>query len=156
MTSELIAGLGAFKIMFDLAKGLKDASDATTRNTVAIELQEKILTAQAAQMTLVGRVSELEEEVARLETWETEKQGYELHEFETGALAYVMKDEARGATTAHYVCTNCFNNGHASILQKETRQPYHTKFLICNRCSSEIIIHGRRSPEHSQPPRRRR
>ena len=47
MASEIAAGLGAFKAMFDLAKGLKDISDATARNAVAIELQEGILNTSA-------------------------------------------------------------------------------------------------------------
>jgi hypothetical protein len=41
MAAELIAGLGAIKTAFDLAKGLKDIDDATRRNAAVIELQEK-------------------------------------------------------------------------------------------------------------------
>jgi hypothetical protein len=65
MVGEAFAVVGAFKSMMDIAKGLKDISDATKRNAVAIELQEKILSAQAAQSDLVERVRELENELAR-------------------------------------------------------------------------------------------
>ena len=82
MVAEVYAGLGAFKTMFDLAKGLKDMSDASIRNTVAIELQEKILTAQAAQATLLDQIGELGKRVADCETWETDKQRYELKHWE--------------------------------------------------------------------------
>src|SRR5215831_2322334 len=58
MVGELIAGLGAFKTMFDIAKGLKDINDAATRNAAVIELQEKILIAQAQQAALVEHVGE--------------------------------------------------------------------------------------------------
>ncbi|MFZ3324849.1 MAG: hypothetical protein WA231_02690 [Methylocella sp.] len=59
MVAEVFAGLSAIKTAFDLAKGLKDIDDATRRNAVIIELQEKILTAQAAQMELVETINDL-------------------------------------------------------------------------------------------------
>jgi hypothetical protein len=62
----------------DIAKGLKDINDATVRNAAVIELQEKILAAQAEQTALVVRVGELEKEVADLKAWDAEKQRYEL------------------------------------------------------------------------------
>ena len=70
MVAEIYAGLGAFKAMFDIAKGLKDIDDAARRNAAVIELQEKILVAQEAQSTLINRVGELEKEVAGLKSWE--------------------------------------------------------------------------------------
>ena len=74
MAAELITGLGIFKSLFDMAKGLKDVNDATIRNGAIIELQETILSAQEQQAALVEHIRELEKEVARFETWETEKQ----------------------------------------------------------------------------------
>ena len=56
MVGEIYAGLGAFKIMFDTAKALKDMNDAAIRNGAVIELQEQILSAQTQQLTLVDRV----------------------------------------------------------------------------------------------------
>lgn len=41
VVAETIAGLGAFKSMYDMAKALKDINDATVRNGAVIELQEK-------------------------------------------------------------------------------------------------------------------
>ena len=46
MVAEVMTGLGAFKAALDVAKGLKDISDATVRNSAVIELQELILSAQ--------------------------------------------------------------------------------------------------------------
>src|SRR6185503_3530269 len=73
MVGEAIAGLGAVKTAFDLARGLKDISDATIRNGAIIELQEKILTAQQAQATLIERIDQLEKEVAGFEAWDAQK-----------------------------------------------------------------------------------
>jgi hypothetical protein len=58
MVAEVLAGLGAFKTMFDMAKALKDINDAAIRNGAVIELQEQILGAQVAQAALLaGRPS---------------------------------------------------------------------------------------------------
>jgi uncharacterized coiled-coil DUF342 family protein len=73
MVAELITGLGAIKSAFDLAKGLKDIDDAARRNAAVIELQEKILSAQAAQSALVERIGELEKQVAGFKAWEAQK-----------------------------------------------------------------------------------
>jgi hypothetical protein len=88
MAAEVLAGLGAFKTMFDMAKGLKEMNDAAIRNGAVIELQEQILSAQAAQAALIERVRALEAEVASFEKWEADKQKYELKEIRPGVLVY--------------------------------------------------------------------
>ena len=108
MVGEAIAGLSAVKTAFDIAKGLKDIDDASRRNAAVIELQEKILTAQSAQAALIERVGYLEKEVARFETWETEKQRYELKDVGMGSLAYSVKDAMRGSEPPHQICAACY------------------------------------------------
>ena len=56
VVAETIAGLGAFKSMYDMAKAIKDMNDAAVRNAAVIELQEKILAAQSAQAALLERI----------------------------------------------------------------------------------------------------
>ena len=87
MVGEAFARLSALKTAFDLAKGLKDIDDTARRNTAVIELQEKLLIAQSAQAELLERIRTLEEKVANFETWDTEKQRYELKPF-GNAFAY--------------------------------------------------------------------
>jgi hypothetical protein len=115
MTGEVFAGLSAIKTAFDIAKGLKDIDDATRRNAAIIELQKELLAAQATQSDLVQRIGKLEEEVHRFETWEVEKQRYELNAFGTG-FAYIVKPEARGTEPVHQICANCYARGKKSFL----------------------------------------
>ena len=63
MVGEVIAGLGALKTAFDIAKGLKDIDDRVRLNEARMELQEKILDAQQAQATLLEKVNNLEKEI---------------------------------------------------------------------------------------------
>ena len=79
--------------MFD-PKGLKDINDAAARNAVAIDLQEKILAAQAQQAALIEHASQLEKEVAALKVWDVEKARYQLIPIADGVTVYAQK---RGA-----------------------------------------------------------
>jgi hypothetical protein len=74
MVAEVFGGISALKAALDIAKTIKDANDVATRQGIAIKLQEQILSAQAAQLDLIERVSTLKEKLASKETWETEKQ----------------------------------------------------------------------------------
>jgi hypothetical protein len=88
VVGEFAAGLSAFKSMYDIAKGLKDISDATIRNAAVIELQEKILSAQAEQAELIETVSKLKSRVAELEAWDADKKRYRLTDLGGGRMAY--------------------------------------------------------------------
>lgn len=144
MVVETIAGLGAIKTAFDLAKGLKDIDDAVRRNAVIIELQEKILSAQQAQSTLVEAVSELEKEVARLKNWETDKARYELAELAPGAVALALKKSMNNGEPLHHICANCAANGKKSYVQQQVRNSHLDRYK-CNTCGEELTIHKDRS-----------
>lgn len=117
MVGEAFMGLSALKGAFDIAKTLKDIDDAVKRNSAVIDLQEKILAAREAQSSLLDRVSELEEKVASFETWEREKQRYNLKDLGWGAFAYMLKPTERGTEPPTWVCTNCYEHGRKVTLQ---------------------------------------
>ena len=111
---DLIAIKGAvdgLKAARDIAKtaiGLRDAallqSKVIELNDAIISAQSSALDAQAEQFTLVERVGDLEKEIARSKTWDTEKQRYSLTQCAPGAFAYVVKQsEARGEP-GHALC----------------------------------------------------
>lgn len=138
MASELIAGLGAIKTAFDLAKGLKDIDDATRRNAAVIELQEKILSAQMAQATLIERVGDLEKEVTRFETWDTEKKKYELKELYSGFFCYILKEAEEAGEAAHAICANCYQRGSKSILQSNGEPQMFRHAWHCPACKTTV------------------
>ncbi|MGH6847317.1 MAG: hypothetical protein ACREC0_07730 [Methylocella sp.] len=108
MAVDVIASLGAFKTIFDLAKGLKDINDATIRNTAVIELHDKILAAKVEQSELIERNSELEKELAILKAWDAEKERYELVQIAPGVVAYAQKESVCDHEPFHYLCANCY------------------------------------------------
>lgn len=148
MASELIAGLSIFKTLYDSAKALKDINDTAVRNTAVIELQEKILAARETQSALLERVGELEKEVAGFKAWEAEKEKYKLTEVGSGLLAYALKEEGGSSAPKHLLCANCFEHGHKSYLQQETRFPGRTETLACHECGSDLYVQGSPHPDH--------
>ena len=142
MVSELVTGLGLFKTLLNMAKGLKDMNDASVRNAAVIELQEKILAAREQQSALAERVGDLEKEVARFEAWDADKERYELKEIASGQFAYALKEEASDSEPAHMLCANCYGQNQKSILQIEVRDPGRHKVTFCQRCGWDLFSPG--------------
>ena len=112
MVAEIFGGLSAFKTMFDLAKAIKDMDDTIKRNAAVADLWEQIFTAQARYTAAVDRVTELEEKLASFETWDAEKQRYELKQLvPTGpTFAYALKPDAQSGEPFHCICATCYQN----------------------------------------------
>lgn len=154
MIAEGIAGLGALKTAFDMAKGLKDIDDTVRRNTAVIELSEKILAAREAQSILLDRVSALEKEVASFETWDAEKKRYKLTELCPGVTAYSLKEGMEDGEPPHHICGSCYQDRHKSVLQAEFWQPMRCEVLVCHDCGAVLYVKGHPDPEHKalRPP----
>jgi hypothetical protein len=147
MVAEVFASLGALKIAFDIAKGLKDIDDAARRNAAVIELQEKILAAQQSQSGLVETVSDLEKEVARLKDWETDKSRYQLAELRPGLVALAIKPAMQNGEPFHHICADCAAGGKKVYLQKHIAGPYYDEYR-CGGCKSTIGVDKGRPPNH--------
>jgi hypothetical protein len=144
MVAEVFASLSGFKAMYDMAKALKDIDDAVRRNAAVLELQEKILAAREDQAMSLGRISELEKEVATLKAWGAEKENYELKSVYVGAFAYLPKPNTPNATPAHWLCATCYENGKKSLLQDNGRAQENQRISLysCSRpeCGSSIRV----------------
>ena len=146
MVAEVFGSLSAIKSAFDIAKGLKDIDDATRRNAAVIELQEKILTAQQAQATLIETVSNLEKEVTSLKNWEADKARYQLTELGPGVVVLSVKEAMRNGEPFHRICANCASAGKKSYLQQHVRGTSVDRYK-CNSCGEELSVDkGRISP----------
>jgi len=139
MVGEVFAGLGALKTAFDLAKGLKDIDDTARRNAAVIELQEKILTAQVEQAALLDQIRKLEKEVAGFETWEREKQRYELKNLGWGAFAYMLKKAERGTEPPRWICANCYEHDHIATVQYGIFKSGEGYTWYCPSCKNTLM-----------------
>ena len=148
VVAETIAGLGAVKTAFDMAKALQGIHDTAARDRAVIELQKEILVAQTAQSALVESESALKKEVADLKAWDADKQRYQLRDIGRGITAYALKEGMQNGEPEHYLCAACYQRHQKSILQPETRSPGMTKTLVCHDCGSALYLSGTPHPEH--------
>jgi rubrerythrin len=122
--ASIAAAVGSLKTAADIAKGFLSLKETAAIQGKVIELQGHILAAQSSalagqsdQLSLLEEVRSLKAKMAELEAWDTEKKRYDLKNAGYSALVYVLKEEERGSTPPHWVCTNCYERGHAVILQ---------------------------------------
>lgn len=137
MTGEIFAGFKGFGALLDMAKSILQISDTAKRNAIVVELTDKIRAAQDAQFALVERVSDLEKELMRFETWEREKQRYQLEKLPPGILVYSLKTDIENGDPPHKICPNCYEQRRKSILQTEWRHGPVEK-MYCPACKSDF------------------
>jgi hypothetical protein len=81
--------------------------------------------------------------VWQLKGWEAEKQRYEMKQTEAGATVYVMKPDAIGSETPHWICATCYTNGKKSILQASVAilpYPNDSRLWVCAGCPTKIGV----------------
>ena len=113
--------------------------------------QSEAMAAQGEQSTLLQRVAILEKEVADLKAWDAEKQRYELKQLKSLALAYGLKEDAKGSEPSHYICATCYQLGFKSILQPITHYVGRATSLDCAGCGARIYETGTSHPGQTPP-----
>lgn len=150
---DMIAGaFGTLKTASEITQGLlalkTDAavsSKAVELNRVIFEVQHQLFTAQTDYAAVLTRVGELEAQITQLESWETEKQRYQLHELAPASLVYRIKSDMKlDGEPQHDICPNCYEKGQKAILQFSGIEELHPK-LSCPIC--QMTIRGKRIPQ---------
>ena len=147
--TAIAQALGAFKAMKDISQAMIGLRDASAFRERQIEFQQRIIDAQSAislmqeeHSTLITKISDLEKELVRLETWDTDKQKYEMKQLTRKAsnIAYTIKPNAQGSEPFHCICAACYQNIIISILQflKVTVMGSNQHTLKCPVCMTEI------------------
>lgn len=142
--AEISGAVGGLKAALDIAKGLNATAGAVAINDAKIALQSAILDAQGAllaaqetQTANLKRIDELEAKIVEFETWEREKQRYELREISRGVFTYVLKADAQSGEPVHCICARCYEHRERSILQSDGGS-WGTATLTCPACKAEI------------------
>ncbi len=148
--AAIAAAASALKNAYDISKAALGMRDAALVQSKIGEMQGEIssalasaIAAQTDQMAMLRRIGELEKEVVNFETWKTEKERYELKELAPqGIYAYAIKEAVRGAEPAHWICPDCYESRHKSVLQQVTRYPGAADVRLCQRCGWEAYVRG--------------
>lgn len=124
------------KTLLELRDGEKIRAAVFELRSQLMDLQERVLRASEEQIVLMGRVAELEQELADKGERALKRARYERHQFEaTGYVAYRLKAEYRSEEPEHYLCSNCLEKG-------DSQMTLHGKdnVLSCPACKTSIRV----------------
>lgn len=147
--AEIALGVTSLRAALDVAKAMIGLRDAEAFRAKSIELQslileglEKAIEAREAYSAQIDRVRALETEVANLKAWDAEKSRYELKPIGFGVVAYMLKPEARGSETPHWLCPNCYAQGKKAFFQATGAQIMRDSVYRCQGCQGNVAIGG--------------
>jgi hypothetical protein len=144
--SAIAGAMSSLNAAVNITKAMKDLKDWSTVQTQVIELQRTILEAQSGlfsandeRTSLIEKIREAEKRIADLETWNTEKQRYQLTDIGDGNFAYALKESVSNGEPPHYLCTACYQNSKKAILHHlATGSGMHV--LTCPSCVAKMAI----------------
>lgn len=148
MYAEISSAVASAKLALDIAKtanGLANYNDLVSAvsdvNTKLMQATAVALASQEKQMSLVGRVQELEKELVRLKDWEAEASNYETLQIARGLFAYVVKGNVQSMSSTQKLCSNCFHQQTKSFLQESRERTAPRDYnLTCHRCSAKDVF----------------
>ncbi len=150
--SALSALISSFSAAQSIAKGFLELKTLADVQSKVIELQSVILSAQTSALaaqaehaSLAKNVEELERELTSLREWERERSRYSLKQFDCGVFVYELSPSDSRGEPIHWLCSNCFSQGHKSILQYQG-DFYGSEQHSCPRCKTDISISAKRRP----------
>ena len=95
---------------------------------------------------------ELEDEKAKLEGWNAQKERYQLKDYGGSTFAYELKQESAQGEPIHRICPKCYGEGHAAILQFQTRDSFSRDLYNCAWCKNVFAL-GQRKEWEPKPNR---
>jgi hypothetical protein len=101
--------------------------------------QSSALAGYTRELTLLDEIGQLKKRVAEFETWNTQKQRYELKFLGYGAYAYMLKPDARGTEPPHWACTNCYEHGHIVTIQYGVLKRGDGHAWFCPSCHNTVM-----------------
>jgi rRNA maturation endonuclease Nob1 len=141
MYAEISAAIQSTKTLADLLKVARSLSNYNELVLAVSEVNMKLMEATAValksqerQAELQTMVTELERKAADLQLALDRAKDYQLHKFETGALAYSYIGTTE-QVPPHSLCATCFDRGSHSKLQ-----PQGNYALKCHACDSIVQV----------------
>ena len=145
MADPISNTLSTLQSAYSLAKSIADLDEVHAVKvqigellTQIVSAQESALRSQERESALVRHVHELEQRIVQMETWNAEKQRYQLTDFGAGTFAYALKPGMENDEPPHRACANCFKNEHISVLQFRCHDYMSQDVYDCPSCKTEF------------------
>lgn len=144
--ASITATITGLKAASDIVNGLMNAKTSSAVDTAVRELNAHLLTVQreamaanTEQFTMIEEIRALKKEIAHIKAWDSEKKRYQLTDlWNTGVLAYALKESMSNAEPPHYLCTNCYEEGRKRILNLQKNSKSGRLMLVCPFCKTEF------------------
>lgn len=156
---SMAAAMASMKTATDIATALLGFKTDAAVQSKAVELtgallqvQQQLLGAQVEQMKLIKQIDQLEAKLREAQKQDELVHQYQLHRFETGQNAYVLRPEFRNGEQSSYVCSLCFEKDRCAITLHTNGDNEH---LFCPSCRMCIRIAPARPIEAYQSPNMR-
>jgi len=153
--TEIMGAYQGLKAAFGIVEGINATAKEAAINEVKVNLTRHILDAQStllsaneAQLAVVQRIADLEQEIMRLKDWSAERESYQLVSIARIAFAYMPKSGMENGQPAHWLCTNCFDHGRKSFMQHKGSMT--ETLYCCNACKAEFRVPNRSHPDYAQ------
>lgn len=147
-----MALVGSLKTAGEITQAMIGLRDSAQIQSKVIELNGLILAAQNSAFAanvdltrLLQRVNDLEKQVAEFDTWNAEKQRYELVNYGDETYAYRLKGEA-----SHRACAKCFHKKEISILQNVGGIYHGQEQFWCPSCNQKFFFGPYKRSEPTQ------
>lgn len=146
MIPELTSLISSSRAAYDIAKGISALKSEVERNESISKILEVLISVQINALNVNSMAQELQEEkraltqkIMELENWsETEKQ-YILKEIAPGLFVYVYNITHDLTKPIHWLCTKCFNEKKAHIIQID-RESAAGKHYFCPNCNAKYFF----------------
>ena len=147
---SITAAIGGLKAATEMAAALIDIRDATKLQSKIIELNQTIMSAQAAalnaqseQFDLIDRIRSLEEKLNTIEDWEKTKSNFALSEIAEGRYVYTHVGADPDKDPNPYYCATCLDTKRQlTILQTVDHSVGRARSLNCSACKTAIYTIG--------------
>jgi hypothetical protein len=148
MVGEIYGGLHGFKAVLDSLKAVVNIRDEVLRGEASIklvrdviQLQGEVSSAYQEKAALAEKVRALEAEIAQLKAGASDLERYELKNIGGGAMAYMLKADARGTEPPHWLCPTCYSQRKKSIYQYSVSSGRGSIYR-CGGCDGHVTAHG--------------
>lgn len=148
---EVTSLITSAKTAYDIAKGINSLKTSVERNESISKILETLLSVQTDALmmqekhqVLLREKDELNNKLKEFEKWSDIETQYELKEIAPSIFVYAFKKTDDSTDPMHWLCTKCYKDRKASILQL-ARQYKEDKDYFCPSCNNEYKVRSKSS-----------
>jgi hypothetical protein len=146
MIPEISTLITSSRTAYDIAKGIGSLKAEVERNEAIAKILEVLISVQTEALAVQSKTQELESEkhaltkkIMEFERWSQTETQYELKEVAPGVFVFSYKVTDNPTKPMHWLCTKCFQEKKAHIIQF-AHESAESKRYLCPNCKITFDI----------------